>query len=61
MSIIFSSECKASFEPEPELGEPRRKARRKGRPRKGEDKDLKSSIRSTAGRLDEFDDEDEGY
>lgn len=61
MSIIFSSECKASFEPEPELGEPRRKARRKGRPRKGEDEDLKSSVRLTAGRLDELDDEDDGY
>jgi hypothetical protein len=61
MSIIFSSECKASFEPEPELGEPRRRARRKGRPRKGEDEDLKSSVRSTSVRFEDFDGEDDGY
>jgi hypothetical protein len=63
MSIIFSSECKASFEPEPELGEPRRRARKKGRPRKGalEDEDLKSSVRSTLVRLENFDDEVDDY
>jgi hypothetical protein len=63
MSITFSSECKASFEPEPELGEPRRRARRKGRPRKeeAENDDLKSSIRSTSVRFEDFDDEVEDY
>jgi hypothetical protein len=46
MSITFSSECTASFEPEPEMGEPRRRAKKRGRKKKGEEEELKSSTRS---------------
>lgn len=62
MGITFSSECKASFESEPELGEPRRRGKR-GRPQKGssENDDLKSSIRSTSVRFEDSDGEDEDY
>jgi len=59
MSITFSSECPTSFEPEPETGEPRRRARKRGRPKKGETEDgeLKSSIRSKLD-FEDFEEED---
>ena len=59
MSITFSSECKASFEPETDLSEPKRRIRGRGRPKKGaEDEDLKSSIRSKPVNYEDLEDED---
>ena len=51
MSITFSSECPTSFEPEPDTGEPRRRAKKRGRPKKGDtvDGELKSSVRFEVG------------
>ena len=59
MGITFSSDCKVNFEPETESYEPKRRARGRGRPRKGsEDEELKSSVRSKPVNYEDLPDDD---